>query len=91
MLSEETESKLINILKIIANGEMSIEINRKLLSDSSEFDPYQIFSNLTQKGKEFITPNDIVDYFNSKKIFISYTEAKLLILFYDQNYDEFAN
>ena len=87
MLSEETESKLINILKIIANGEMSIEINRKLLSDSSEFDPYQIFSNLTQKGKEFITPNDIVDYFNSKKIFISYTEAKLLILFYDQNYD----
>ena len=87
MLSEETESKLINLLKNIASGEMSIEINRKLLSDLSEFDPYQIFSNLAQKGREFITPTDIVDYFNSKNTFISYTEAKLLILFYDQNYD----
>ena len=87
MLSEETESKLIKLLKIIADGENSIEINRKLLSDSTEFDPHQIFINLAPKGKEYITPLDLVEYFNNKKIFISYTEAKLLVLFYDQNYD----
>ena len=87
MLSEETESKIIKILKTIADGENTIEINRKLLSDNSDFDSFQIFTNMAPKGKEFITPADIVEYFNNKKIFISYTEAKLLVLFYDQNYD----
>ena len=87
MLSKETEAKIINILKLIGSGEISIEVTRNLLSDNLDFDPYQIFSNLTQKGNEFITPTDIVNYFNTKNIFISYTEAKLLILFYDQNYD----
>ena len=88
MISKETEEKLVNILKTLAKGEMSIEITRNLLSDNLDFDPYQIFTNLIQKGNEFITPLDILNYFNTKKIFISYTEAKLLILFYDQNYDE---
>ena len=87
MLSKETLSKLINILKTLASGEISIEVTRNILSDNSDFDPYQIFTNLTQKGNEFITPTDIVDYFHTKNIFISYTEAKFLILFYDQNYD----
>lgn len=87
MLSEETESKVINILKTIAKAENSIEISRQLLSDNLDFDPFQIFINLCPKGKQFVTPYDLVDYFNSKGIFISYTEAKLLILFYDQNYD----
>ena len=87
MLSEETESKIIKLLKTIAEGENSIEVSRKLLSDSPEFDPHQIFINLTPKGKEFITPLDLIEYFNNKNIFISYTEAKLLVLFYDQNYD----
>ena len=87
MLSKETESKIVNILKTIASGETSIEVTRRLLSDNFEFDPYQIFTNLIKKGNEFITPVDIENYFNSKNIFISYTEAKLLILFYDQNYD----
>ena len=87
MLSKETESKVVNILKIIASGEISIEVTRNILSDNLDFDPYQIFSNLAQKGNEFITPTDIVNYFQTKNIFISYTEAKLLILFYDQNYD----
>ena len=87
MLSKETGSKIVNILKTIASGETSIEVTRRLLSDNFEFDPYQIFTNLIKKGNEFITPVDIENYFNSKNIFISYTEAKLLILFYDQNYD----
>lgn len=87
MLSKETESKVVTILKTIASGESSIDVTRKILSDNLEFDPYQIFTNLVKKGNEFITPYDIVDYFNTKNIFISYTEAKLLILFYDQNYD----
>ena len=88
MISKETEEKLINILKTLSKGEMSIEISRNLLSDNSDFDPYQIFSNLVQKGNEFITPTDILNYFNYKNIFISYTEAKLLILFYDQKYNQ---
>ena len=87
MLSKETLSKLINILKTLASGEISIEVTRNILSDNLDFDPYQIFTNLTQKENEFITPTDIVDYFHTKNIFISYTEAKFLILFYDQNYD----
>ena len=87
MLSKETESKIVNILKKIASGETSVEVNRKLLSDNLDFDPYQIFTNLIQKGREYITPVDIQNYFNTKQVFISYTEAKLLILFYDQNYD----
>ena len=87
MLSKETISKLVNILKTLASGETSIEVTRNILSDNLDFDPYQIFTNLTQKGNEFITPIDIVDYFHTKNIFISYTEAKFLILFYDQNYD----
>ena len=87
MLSKETLSKLVNILKTLSSGEQSIEITRNILSDNLDFDPYQIFINLAQKDNEFITPTDLVDYFHTKNIFISYTEAKFLILFYDQNYD----
>ena len=77
MLSKETESKVVNILKTVASGESSIDVTRKILSDNLEFDPYQIFTNLVKKGNEFITPYDIVDYFNTKNIFISYTEANI--------------
>ncbi len=84
MLSEETESKIIKILKTKAEGENSVEINRKFLSDNSEFDSFSIIINMAPKGKQFITPADIVEYFNNKKIFISYIEVKLLLLFYEQ-------
>ena len=42
MLSIETEKRLAKLFNILAEGERTIEISRKILSEIEEFEPYQI-------------------------------------------------
>ena len=93
----EIETITCKLLMEIAEGERSIEITRRVLSDCIEFDSYQIFKLLDLDNKNMISPKNIIDFLFKKKINISPREAILIILFYDKyqdgllSYDEFVD
>ena len=87
MCSTETEKKLGKILMILAEGERSIEISRQVLSDLKEFDSFQIFKNIDLEDKNKIDCFTLINFLRIKGIYCSEEEASLIILFYDQDYD----
>ena len=93
----EIEIITCKLLMEIAEGERSIEITRRVLSDCIEFDSYQIFKQLDLDNKNAISPKNIIDFLFKKKINMSPREAILIILFYDKDqdgllsYDEFVD
>ena len=97
MLSVETEFKLADILLILAEGEKSIDINRQILIELDDFDPYQIFCFLDNKQKNNVDSTDLFYFLQERGIFTNELELKFIILFYDRDYDgvlsypEFSN
>ena len=97
MISIDTAARVAKILLYWAESEHNIEINRKCLSDSLEFDPYQIFKILDKDYKNRIDICNIIDFLNYKEIYANECEISLLIFFYDQDndgslsYPEFLN
>ena len=87
MCSPETEQKLCKLLLILAEGERSIEISRQVLSDLKEFDSFQIFKNIDIEDKNKIDCYSIINFLRIKGIYCTEEEASLIILFYDQDYD----
>lgn len=83
----DIEIRVSKLLMEIAEGERSIEITRRVLSDCMEFDSYQIFKKLDIERKNAISPNNIMDFFFQKGINISHEEAGLILFFYDKNHD----
>jgi Ca2+-binding EF-hand superfamily protein len=71
----------------LAEGERTIEISRQVLSDLYDFNAYQIFKNLDIEGKNRIDVNNIIEFLKNKGIYINEEEARLIILFYDQDFD----
>ena len=93
----DIDIRVSKLLMEIAEGERSIEVTRRVLSDCIEYDSYRIFKNLDTEKKGAISPKNIIDFLFQKKINISQEEANLIIFFYDKNhdgllsYDEFVN
>ena len=87
MLSVETESKLAKIFLTLAEGEKTIDINRQILVELENFDPYQIFTFLDTNQKNYLNNSDLLNFFTEKGINTNELEINLLILFYDMDYD----
>ena len=87
MYSSETEKRLGKLLMILAEGERTIEISRQVLSDLKEFDSFQIFKNIDIEDKNKIDCYSIINFLRIKGIYCTEEEASLIILFYDQDYD----
>ena len=87
MLSVETESKLADIFLILAEGEKSIDINRQILVELEDFDPFQIFCFLDNQQKNYVDSTDLFYFLQERGIFTNELELKLIILFYDRDYD----
>jgi Ca2+-binding EF-hand superfamily protein len=87
MLTEETQDILCNLFFILAKGERNIRITRQVISNTFDFSPYHVFNYLANLKTQTITPNDIYDYLNLNDISISENESKLIVLFYDKNFD----
>ena len=62
MLSIETEARVAKRLLNLAEGEKSVEINRQVLADQIDFDPYKAFKRIDTRGKNIIDEFDIVDF-----------------------------
>ena len=91
MLSREVQSKISEIFISLAETERDVEISRQVLTEYKEYNSYQIFSFLDSNKKNYIEGLDIINYLQSKNIFLTEIETKLLILYYDQDLDTNLN
>ena len=87
MLSVETEEKLAQIFLSLAEGEKTIDINRQILIELEDFDPFVIFNYLDSNQKNYLNSTDLLNYFKERGINTNELEVTLIILFYDKDFD----
>lgn len=87
MSSSDINNLIAQLFLEIAKNERSIQITRQVLCESTDFDAHQIFYNFISNDNKNITYVDIINFLSSNEIQITEEEAKLIILFYDQNLD----
>ena len=87
MISIQTEARIAKLFLELARGENTVESTRRIMTNNCDFDSYQIFNYLDIENKNRIDCLDVINYLNFKKFQITDTEAQLIILFYDQNFD----
>ena len=97
MSFNENNFKICQILMELSECERSVEITRRVLMDSAEFDPFLIFKKLDIENNNYVSPKDLINYMSLKNINIFLEEAMFIIFFYDKDldgllsYDEFLN
>ena len=91
MLSREAQIKISNILISLSETERDVEISRQVLTENKDYNSYQIFCYLDSDKKNNINELDIFNYLKRKNISLTEIEAKLVILYYDQDIDKVLN
>lgn len=79
MLTKETENLVAKLFINLFEGEKSVELARKNLANSTDFDAYQIFQRLDRERKNFIDEYNLAEilrllnnsFFLNFKLFIS--------------------
>lgn len=62
MLSIETEARVSKVFLSLADGERAVEVNRKILADQLDFDPYQAFRRIDTENKNYIDEFNIINF-----------------------------
>ena len=97
MLSAETEFLICKILWEINEGEINVENERKKLNEINNFEPFLIFKFFDVENNNFINNSNIIEFLQTKSIFIDENICNKIINFYDTenkknlNYSEFLN
>jgi len=97
MPSVQTQYRLADLLKAIADGEKQIEITRQVLAEKSAFEPYAAFQRIDRNGNGFITSFELLDYLRETDV--AATEKDILTIFREHDtqgedrisYTEFLN
>ena len=87
MASPSNEESFTKLFITISQYEKSIDILRRILSETNYFDPWVLFNFIDQDKKRFINENDIIKLLKSHNINLSPFEAKTFITFYDADLD----
>lgn len=95
----QTRNLIIKILNLISSSEKKIEIFRRVLTDSRDFDFNIIFKRFEMDSniKDKITPELILQFLRKNSIFCDIEKIKMFISFYDRdndgslNFNEFKN
>ena len=93
----ETKNLISKLFSIIQEGEKKIEIKRKNLNESIDFEPYILFNRLDQFRKNYLNEENFINFLKLNNIEVTINQGKFLILFYDSdstqnlNYNQFLN
>ena len=87
MCSKETEFECAKLFMNLANFERQVEINRQVINQNEDFDPYQTFCYLDKENKNYIDAINIIDFLNKNQVYTNQEEINFIILFYDENKD----
>lgn len=87
MLSIETEARVVKLFINLFEGEKAVELCRDNLAIQRDFDAYQIFQRIDRERKNYIDEYNVVDFLKNNSIYCTNSEARLMLSFYDSNYD----
>jgi hypothetical protein len=93
MLSQQSESTIVQILTTTAQFERSIDITRQVMAEVKAFEPETAFQRIDKDHKGFLTPGDLLDflqtnsYENEEIRDITLDECKLCVVQYDDDQD----
>ena len=87
MLSIETEARVTKLFINLFEGERSSEISRENLAIQRDFDAYQIFQRIDRERKNYIDEYNLVDFLRNNNVYCTAAEVKIMLSFYDSNYD----
>jgi len=62
MVSVQTQYRLADLFKAIAEGEKQVEIIRQVLAEKSAFEPYAAFKRIDRSSNGYITTYELIDY-----------------------------
>ena len=79
--------KILQLFSFLSRLEQSAQIRKRVLSNYYEFDPAKIFEKIDTENKGQITPDNISSFLNNHNIQYTNESLKLLIIFYDTDFD----
>ena len=85
MINENTQFKLATLIKKLSEGEKNIEMQRKLLSENYEFNPYQAFDVLDSLRLSALIPRSIKTFMEDCGETVSDQDLYLLVRQYSSN------
>ena len=74
ILSLETENSLCNLLLLAGEGELLIEINRKMLAEQPDFEPYSTFRKLDLRNQGCIGVYEVQDFLTKNNEYVKENE-----------------
>ena len=83
----EYDYKICQILMKLSELERSAEITRRVITDSINYEPLQLFKKLDIENKNYISPQNLIDFAFQNNINIFKEEAEFIIYFYDKDQD----
>ena len=79
--------KLLQLFSFLSKLEQSVQVRRKVLTDYYDYDASKIFKMLDIESKGFINSDKIIQFLDSHGIPYTNESVKLLIIFYDSDFD----
>ena len=81
------DEKILEFFSFLSKLEQSAQVRRKVLTDYYDYNPEKIFRLLDTENKGYINSNNIFSFLDKFNISYSDETVKLLIIFYDSDFD----
>lgn len=91
MIGLQTEHKLAQLLKSIADGEKEIEVTRQVLAEQPDFEPYTAFKRIDRDANSSISTWEIIDFLRDNELVVLERDIQALFKVYDSNRDSRLN
>ena len=79
--------KIFQLFSFLSKLEQATQARRKVLNNYYEYNPTKIFKAFDNEDKNYITPENIALFLNNHDIPFTEESLKLLIIFYDTDFD----
>lgn len=97
MLGGQTQLRLCNYLKAVADAEISIEVSRTVLAEKKEFEPHTAFRRIDKLNRGYITVGDMIEFLEEMELTPLESQVRNFFILYDTDndyklsYDDFKN
>jgi len=91
MIGLQTEHKLAQLLKSIADGEKEIEVTRQVLAEQPDFEPYTAFKRIDRDSNSSLSTWEIIDFLRDNELVDLERDIAGLFKVYDNNRDNRLN
>jgi len=91
MIGLQTEHKLAQLLKSIADGEKEIEVTRQVLAEQPDFEPYTAFKRIDRDANSSISVWEVIDFLRDNELVVLERDIQALFKVYDSNRDSRLN